>query len=209
MEIWDKDAIDLVETGFINITGNTGELHFICVDGDMQIKKKGKDTYSFTWNGNNEYDPASGYGEFTCKGDTLTGRIYIYDSDDSSFVAVKQQEVFKLGKMINRGMLVVKAKEPFKEWVSNLFPSEKITFKDINDDSTAYLVQEYEDDRQRDRILKKHYEDIFVEQLFDWCTDDTKWPQKRTLTMFKKWFELEFHSVVEDLVKGDVEKEDY
>lgn len=37
MEAWDKDAIDLVEPGSIRIKGNRGTLHFICVDGDMDI----------------------------------------------------------------------------------------------------------------------------------------------------------------------------
>jgi hypothetical protein len=41
---------------------------------------------SLIWNGN---DPASGFGEFACDGDTLMGRIYIHDGDVSSFVAKK------------------------------------------------------------------------------------------------------------------------
>jgi len=35
MELWDKKGIDQVEPGYIRITGNRGELHFICVDGDI------------------------------------------------------------------------------------------------------------------------------------------------------------------------------
>lgn len=208
MELWDKDAIDLVEPGYISIKGKKGNLHFICVDGEMDIQK-GKDRYLFTWEGNDECDPASGYGNFTCSGNTLIGRIYIHDSDDSSFVAVKVPKVNKLPKMVNRGMLVVKAKEPFREWISLLPASDHITIKDINDDCTAYLVPEFEDDHERDRILKKIYSDIFVEQLFDWCIDEDRWPQKRTLTLFKRWFELEFYSVVEDLVEGELYTEEY
>ncbi len=39
MEAWDKEAIDLVEPGYIHITGNRGTLHFICVDGGMDIRR--------------------------------------------------------------------------------------------------------------------------------------------------------------------------
>ncbi len=84
---WDKEDIDLVEPGYIHIKGNGGTLHFICVDGDMDIRKAKSGGYKFSWDGNDEYDPASGFGEFTCDGDILTGRIYIHDGDDSSFVA--------------------------------------------------------------------------------------------------------------------------
>jgi hypothetical protein len=39
--------------------------------------------------------------------------------------------------------------------------------------------------------------------------DEDRWPQKRTLTLFKKWFSLDFHSVVEDMVDGDLYTEGY
>lgn len=89
MEQWDKADIDLVEPGYIRIAGKRGELHFICVDGQMDIRKDKTVLYKFSWDGNDEYDPASGFGEFVCEGDNLTGRIYIHDGDDSSFVAKK------------------------------------------------------------------------------------------------------------------------
>jgi hypothetical protein len=89
MEQWDKKDIDLVERGYIRINGNRGELHFICVDGQMDIRKSETDGYVFSWDGFDEGDPVTGFGEFTFDGDTLTGRIYIYNGDDSSFVAKK------------------------------------------------------------------------------------------------------------------------
>lgn len=90
MELWDKEDIDLVEPGFIRITGNRGELHFICVDSQMDIRKDKTDGYKFSWDGNDECDLASGFGEFVCDGDTMTGRIYFHDGDGSSFVAKKR-----------------------------------------------------------------------------------------------------------------------
>lgn len=92
MSEWSKDAIDLVETGFIRISGKTGTLHFICVDGEMDIRKEKSGSYKFSWEGNDECDQASGFGEFICRGDTMTGRIYIHNADDSSFLAKKIAE---------------------------------------------------------------------------------------------------------------------
>lgn len=37
MEQWDKEDIDHVEPEYIHINGNSGELHFICGDGQMDI----------------------------------------------------------------------------------------------------------------------------------------------------------------------------
>lgn len=87
MELWDKEDIDLVEPGYILITGNRGELHFICVDGQMDIRQDKSGGYKFSWDGNDECDPTSGFGDFSCDCDTLTGKIYFHDGDESSFVA--------------------------------------------------------------------------------------------------------------------------
>ena len=89
MEQWDKEAIDSVEPGYIRIDGKRGELHFICIDGQMDIRKDRTKGYKFSWDGNDECDPVCGFGEFVCDGGTLTGIIYIHDGDDSSFVARK------------------------------------------------------------------------------------------------------------------------
>lgn len=89
MELWEKDDIDLVEPGYIYITGNRGEIHFICVDGQMDIRQDKAGAYKFSWDGFDEGDQVYGFGEFICVGDALTGRIYFHDGDDSSFVAKK------------------------------------------------------------------------------------------------------------------------
>ena len=58
----------------------------------MDIREAKSGRYNFSWDGNDECDHASGFGDFTCDGDILTGRIYIHDGDDSSFVAKKISE---------------------------------------------------------------------------------------------------------------------
>jgi len=89
MELWDKKDIDLTEMGYFNISGARGQFHFICVDGQMDIRKQDGNNYKFSWGGNDECTPASGFGDFAHKDDTLIGRIYFHDGDDSSFIARK------------------------------------------------------------------------------------------------------------------------
>jgi hypothetical protein len=74
------------------------------------------------------------------------------------------------------------------------------TPEEINNDCSAYLISEWEDDKQRDRIIKRVYPRIFEDQLADWWTVEKDWPQKRDLKTFMLWFDLRFHSIVEDLV---------
>lgn len=204
MEIWTTDADDLAAPARISIQGTKGKLHFIDFDGQMDIKRT-KDRYLFTWVGNNECEPASGYGNFTCSGDILTGRIYLHDGYDSSFIAKRVPQGKKQIKTVNRGLLVIKAKELFREWINSLPGNDTVTINDINNGCMAYLIPAFEDEHQRNGILIKVYADIFAEQLFYWCSDEGKWPRNRTLTLFIRWFELEFHSIVEDLAECDIE----
>jgi hypothetical protein len=82
-----QKAIDLTEMGYVRISGKKGEIHFICVDGQMDIRKAGNNKFKFSWDGSDECDAASGFGDFTYKDDILIGRIYFHNGDDSSFRA--------------------------------------------------------------------------------------------------------------------------
>jgi hypothetical protein len=102
--------------------------------------------------------------------------------------------------MVNRGLVIATAKEPFREWLLSLPDPTDVSLEEINEDRTAYLIPEFEDDGQRDRILRKFFVTIFEDQLADWWTKEEDWPSKRDLRTFRKWFDLQFHAVVEALV---------
>jgi len=104
--------------------------------------------------------------------------------------------------MLNRSVLIVRPAEPFIKWLSglgnpNLVPS---TF----DEETVYLIPEYEDAKAANRILKTVWSEVFERELYEWHTDLRAWPKKRTFKMFKLWFVIEFHSVVEDLCASEL-----
>jgi hypothetical protein len=110
---------------------------------------------------------------------------------------------------INRGLLVVKPKQPFLNWLNSL--PDEIEVNEPNqedldesfqiDDYTAYLVPEFEDDETR-QVLEEFYSSIFEEELVSWSQEESDWPKNRDLTMFLEWFEVEFHSMVVDLAEG-------
>lgn len=95
MELWDLDAIDLLGPGFIEQRdGGQGSFRFIAVEGWMDtrsVDRDGRPGVEFSWEGNDEIDPASGRGWATLAPDgTLEGRIYFHMGDDSSFRAEPQ-----------------------------------------------------------------------------------------------------------------------
>lgn len=102
--------------------------------------------------------------------------------------------------MINRSAIVIRAKEPFVEWLRALPDPCLITTEEVNRDSTVYLIPQYVDDDDKLPILKQCYDLLFEDMLCSWWTVEADWPADRSLDMFQKWFEVDFHSVLEDLV---------
>jgi hypothetical protein len=96
MDLWDSEAIDLLGPAFIEINADgTGAFRFIAVEGnlDCHFNEPGADTaVDFSWDGNDESDPASGRGWISLSPDgSLHGRIFFHMGDDSSFHGTRQQ----------------------------------------------------------------------------------------------------------------------
>ena len=97
MEEWDQDYVDTEVEGFFSFsTSGDGEFRFGCVHGFMDCrfeKRDGRPAVEFSWEGSDEGDPAQGRGWAVLEGDTLTGRLYFHQGDDSAFVARRQASV--------------------------------------------------------------------------------------------------------------------
>ena len=96
MDLWDREAIDLLGPAFIDFRGQGGQFRFIAVDGWMNCRyglRSGRPYVEFTWEGNDECDPASGRGWAKLQKDgSLTGHIYFHHGDDSGFKAIRFQD---------------------------------------------------------------------------------------------------------------------
>lgn len=86
--MWEKDDLDLVQTAYISFDDDSGKFHFICVDGILDVEYNDNKA-EFSWEGNDEGEMASGRGWATINEDEMHGKIYFYQSDNSTFVATK------------------------------------------------------------------------------------------------------------------------
>jgi hypothetical protein len=107
--------------------------------------------------------------------------------------------------MINRSVLIVKAKEPFVKWLNSLPDPAEVSLEEVNEDTLAYLLPEYVSDDEQHEIIADFFESIFQTQLASWWTEEKDWPVKRDLALFTKWFEVQFHSMAVDLVDAPLE----
>ena len=110
--------------------------------------------------------------------------------------------------MLNRVAVIVKPKKPFFDWLQALPDPCDVTPEEADDDSTVYLFPEYEDDKERLKLLKKFYVLIFEQELSGWWIVESDWPNERSYTIFTEWFDVQFHSVVHDLVDAPLFDDD-
>ncbi len=100
--------------------------------------------------------------------------------------------------MLNRAALIVTPAQPYIDWAVSLDDSG-ITPSDDSDERTVYLIPECDGEDEIDEILELVFAEIFERELEAWHTHEPDWPQNRTLAMFKRWFKIEIHSMIEDL----------
>jgi len=97
MTEWDEEYINAEVQAFIEFKPDgTGGFQFGYVQGEMDWRtttRDGEPAIEWTWDGNDENDPAHGRGWAVLKGDELHGMIFFHMGDDSEFVAerVRQQ----------------------------------------------------------------------------------------------------------------------
>jgi hypothetical protein len=91
MEVWDKDAIDLLCPGYIEFAKRHGSMRFVAIEGGLDCRysdAEGQPMVEFSWFGGDDRDDASGRGWARLQVDgSLVGRIFKHCGDDSSFTA--------------------------------------------------------------------------------------------------------------------------
>lgn len=92
MSTWDREAVDLIEPGFIEVAADgTGEFGFVAVSGQIDyrlVERDGRAGIEFTWEGTDEGDPVSGRGWATLVDEALIeGHVFFHLGEDSSFRA--------------------------------------------------------------------------------------------------------------------------
>jgi len=91
----------------------------------------------------------------------------------------------------------VRPRQPFLDWAAQVDDSGLVP--NVEGEQTVYLIPQFDDDNEAQKVLGRVFAEVFERELFGWHTDEAAWPQNRTLALFRKWFTIELHSVLEDL----------
>ncbi len=100
-------------------------------------------------------------------------------------------------EMVQRSAMFLMPKQPFIDWVNATYPDDTpINLKTC--EGELYLLPDFDELKQMESWLIRNFDNIFIEQLDQWYTDETGWPQNRTLKMFKEWFDYRMNTMVWD-----------
>ena len=108
--------------------------------------------------------------------------------------------------MLNRSAVAVRPKQPFLDWVNSVEPDSSVTLDELQ--KTLYLVPDYEDPADAEKVLNKVCEEIFCRELKGWYTLESLWPQDRSLRVFKQWFDVEHFDQVDDVGSDPIEDDE-
>jgi hypothetical protein len=109
---------------------------------------------------------------------------------------------------INRSVLLVIPKQPFYDWSNALFPDLPETNPKDVDEYNSYLLEDelFIDNPKKE--LKKYWKNIFINELFGQCTDESTFPAL-SWKLFNQWFDFYRSAVVSDLTKDPLYTIDY
>jgi len=113
-------------------------------------------------------------------------------------------------KSINRLIAILRPKQAFLDWINSM-PDDPntMTMEEVAYENLCFLIPEYESNEQGREFILKNAEAILEVQLEGWDQSGETWPEKLDRRLLQKFFDIEVHSEVIDMMKGPIEREDF
>ena len=94
MEQWHCDDLDLLGAACLTLDGRGhGTMRFVAIEAAVDYRpgvRDGLPAVEFSFDGNDEGDHITGRGWAVLTADTLRGRVFLHDGDESAFSATRQ-----------------------------------------------------------------------------------------------------------------------
>ena len=114
---------------------------------------------------------------------------------------------------LNRSAVLLRPTQALLDWLLKVSPEfgESLTLEEVQEDTDVYLIpdESITGAKQAIRYIEKHWKTLFEVLLEEWIVDESLWPEKRTLKLFREWFEPIYCGMVWDLARDPIEIEDW
>lgn len=99
---------------------------------------------------------------------------------------------------------IVRPTQAYVDWLNEQIEEGDISLDMLSEDSTALIIPAYDSVDEVEEYVRENYADIYRNELSDWDLD----PEDGKITLsyenFCELFELHYHSMVFDMVSGDM-----
>jgi hypothetical protein len=110
---------------------------------------------------------------------------------------------------VNRGAIILEPTEAYLEWAKSCPDGDtELTLEELRKDSTVYLIPDCDYEADVENWLKRNYAAMFEYELDNWHRDERFWPEKRSFKLFKKFFNVRFRSMVIDMGKDKIVRDE-
>jgi hypothetical protein len=92
----------------------------------------------------------------------------------------------------NRGVIQLLPTKLYADWF-NYVCNDGVNYSHHNLEPISFLISDFETREEFNDWLEGNYELLFEIRLNYGCLDKSQWPENRTFTVFKSWFDI-FHS---------------
>jgi hypothetical protein len=113
---------------------------------------------------------------------------------------------------VNRGIVILLPKQPVLDWIMRVDPNPPdITLVELRSEPDSFLISQRGIETEQDAVrwVHRRWKMFFELFLFDWYTEESWWPQQRSLKMFKEWFDIQYSSLVWDLANEPLAHDDW
>ncbi len=113
-------------------------------------------------------------------------------------------------KFVSRAVLVLRAKQPYVDWVNGLLePGQPmVTLADARAAGSAFLIPPFTRDADAQEFVERQAPAMFEHELGMWMDDRSTWPSARDIAAFHAWFDVEVHEIVVDLGEDEIATEE-
>jgi hypothetical protein len=98
----------------------------------------------------------------------------------------------------NRSVVNIYPTKLYVDWF-NYIAKDGIDYSIDNIEPISFLIDDFDTCMEFENWLEYNYQLLFEIRLNYTCTDKTKWPENRTIEVFKSWFEVYHSNLILDL----------
>lgn len=111
---------------------------------------------------------------------------------------------------VDRIVTIIRPTNYMLTWLKRLPKAvDSMVLRNLQKDCTALLIPAFDGPKQARAYIEQIYQSIFEAELTSWGIPKSQWPAERSLELFDRFYDVEFHSMVYDIAYLEQEQREH